>query len=209
MRLSGELRQWNDDRGFGFIAADDGQSYFVHISAIASIATRPRRGDRVSFRAAPGRDGRPAGIDVRIAGANPFPDRERLRRGEPRNSAPLQWQAVAALALVLSLAASIAVGAAPLQLGAAYGLFGLVSAILYALDKQAVSQRRWRISEAQLLGIDLCFGIVGGLLAQVIFRHKTSKPSYKGATLLLVVVHGVGIACLVGGWIDLEPLLSP
>lgn len=39
--LSGELVQWNDERGFGFIAGGDGKRYFVHISSIDRIANRP------------------------------------------------------------------------------------------------------------------------------------------------------------------------
>lgn len=49
MRRSGELVQWNDGRGFGFIRDNDGERYFVHISEIRKVETRPQQGARVSF----------------------------------------------------------------------------------------------------------------------------------------------------------------
>ncbi|NGP16769.1 cold-shock protein [Devosia aurantiaca] len=71
MKLSGELVQWNDERGFGFIAGDDGVRYFVHITSIARIVNRPRAGDRVTFTSSKDREGRLQAMMVAIAGAIP------------------------------------------------------------------------------------------------------------------------------------------
>ena len=52
MRYGGTLSQWNDDRGFGWIEADDGGRLFVHISAFEprpSADQRPRPGLRLEF----------------------------------------------------------------------------------------------------------------------------------------------------------------
>jgi cold shock CspA family protein len=64
-RKSGKLTQWDDDRGFGFIAGDDGQRNFVHISGIKRSAIRPQPGDRVTYVPGSGKDGRPAATSVR------------------------------------------------------------------------------------------------------------------------------------------------
>ncbi|QYO76891.1 cold-shock protein [Devosia salina] len=37
MAETGQLVQWNDERGFGFIEGSDGGRHFVHISAIGRI----------------------------------------------------------------------------------------------------------------------------------------------------------------------------
>ncbi|MDB5536778.1 MAG: cold-shock protein, partial [Devosia sp.] len=58
MTNRGELIEWNDERGFGFIRPDGGnERLFVHISQIGRIATRPQLGDRVSYVIGRGRDG--------------------------------------------------------------------------------------------------------------------------------------------------------
>ena len=58
MRFQGRIAQWNDERGFGFIAPEaGGDQVFVHISAFAPAdrlaAARPRPGERVRFEGAP------------------------------------------------------------------------------------------------------------------------------------------------------------
>ena len=103
MKQSGELVQWNDARGFGFIAGDDGVRYFVHISSIARIINRPRAGDRVRFSPVYDRQGRPNARAVAINGANPRPTRETLQRGLPVEKPPLDWRMPLAGMMILLL----------------------------------------------------------------------------------------------------------
>ena len=59
MRLSGTLRTWDDQRGFGFIApTHGGPELFVHISALPHDGTRPTVGERLSYESGAGDDGR-------------------------------------------------------------------------------------------------------------------------------------------------------
>lgn len=59
MRIEGKLKQWNDDRGFGFIAPNGGgPEVFVHISAFPRDGIRPRIGERLSFEIETGADGK-------------------------------------------------------------------------------------------------------------------------------------------------------
>ncbi len=48
---SGTVKKVVSDRGFGFIAADDGKEYFFHQSGLESSLTfeRLREGEKVSF----------------------------------------------------------------------------------------------------------------------------------------------------------------
>ena len=39
MAQQGQLVQWNDERGFGFITGDDGQDVYVHSSSIQGGVT--------------------------------------------------------------------------------------------------------------------------------------------------------------------------
>lgn len=50
-RNRGRLKQWNDDRGFGFITPEGGGSdVFLHISALPELSRRPRVGDTIVYK---------------------------------------------------------------------------------------------------------------------------------------------------------------
>jgi uncharacterized membrane protein YsdA (DUF1294 family)/cold shock CspA family protein len=188
MLLAGELVDWNDARGFGFIQAEDGLRYFVHITSIARIATRPRSGDRVEFEPYRGEDGRIQARSVKIAGANPLPHKAARRSGASTRT-KLEWRLLMALLLTLCAVAAITTGSLPWQVGLIYLVAGALSYLNYADDKRSAEQGRWRISEARLLGVDFCFGIIGGLIGQALLRHKTRKAGYVSTTIVLSGVH--------------------
>lgn len=207
----GELIEWNDERGFGFIRPDDaGEPIFVHISKIARIATRPRLGDRVSFTSGIGRQGKPAAANVRIAGANPL-DTKASMRGVTTHPTRHGWSRprfyLSGLLLFLLLA-GLVTGAVPYQLVAIYAVMSVISAALYFDDKRLAKTGGWRTSEVRLHAIDLACGIIGGLLAQEIFRHKTAKQPFVALTWLIAAVHGLWLVGLVSGRISLAELAS-
>ncbi|MET0437829.1 MAG: DUF1294 domain-containing protein [Devosia sp.] len=197
----GELVQWNDDRGFGFIETNKGERYFVHISNIRRIATRPRVGDPVSFALGKGRDGRLEARSVSILGANPKPSFAQLRRGTETRTSP-GWRLYLAILMAALVAFGLFLDHLPWLLAGLYLAMGLVSFLAYGRDKQSAESGQWRTSEVTLLGIDLCFGIVGGLLGQEAFRHKTRKSGYVATTLLMSGVHLLWIAGFAFGLID-------
>lgn len=213
MRKSGQLVDWNDDRGFGFIRDAEGQRYFVHIKSISRIATRPLIGDQLDFDAVTDWQGRPRATNARIRGANPAPSRAVRSRGRPPAATaqrfdPRPWLAAGLLVL---LGYDLALGLAPLWLGAAYLVMGALSFGLYASDKHYAQTDQWRISETMLHSIDLGFGIVGGLLAQSRFRHKTAKPGFALLTWCLAGLHllwlgGIAIGRIAPG--ELASLLN-
>lgn len=57
-RFTGVTKWFNDAKGFGFIARDDGPDVFVHFSAIQSNGFKTlAEGDRVSFEIVEGQKG--------------------------------------------------------------------------------------------------------------------------------------------------------
>jgi cold shock CspA family protein len=47
----GQLKTWNDDRGFGFIKPEEsGKDVFLHISAIKEASRRPQTGDTILYQ---------------------------------------------------------------------------------------------------------------------------------------------------------------
>lgn len=60
MPLTGTLRTWHDDKGFGFIApSHGGREVFVHVSAFPRDGTRPAVGERLIYELGRDKDGRP------------------------------------------------------------------------------------------------------------------------------------------------------
>ena len=62
---TGKVKWYDSDKGYGFLARDDGGEVFVHSSALPSGATTLRQGQRVEFGVAEGRRGAQA-LQVRI-----------------------------------------------------------------------------------------------------------------------------------------------
>jgi cold shock protein len=64
--LKGTVKAWFDERGFGWIARDDGEpDIFLHISDLAGDY-EPVRGDRVAFTVGTDRKGRPTAVKATI-----------------------------------------------------------------------------------------------------------------------------------------------
>ena len=62
----GTVKWFNSEKGYGFIAPEQGPDVFVHYSAIESEGYRTLvEGDRVEFEVGPGRDGRTQAEGVR------------------------------------------------------------------------------------------------------------------------------------------------
>jgi len=63
MSLTGTLRSWNDDRGFGFIAPTHGSAeLFVHISAFPRDGSRPTVGEKLTYELGRGKNGQPQAV---------------------------------------------------------------------------------------------------------------------------------------------------
>jgi uncharacterized membrane protein YsdA (DUF1294 family)/cold shock CspA family protein len=205
MRRTGELERWDDARGFGFIRAADGASYFVHVSDIERGANRPTNGMKLSFAVGQGRNGQPAAILAHPLRA----DIKSLRRAHvpaPARPAPRDFRPYVAAAFVALLVFAVLVGSVPLWMGAAYLVLGIVSFVQYGADKTYAQTGQWRISEAMLLGLDLAGGIIGGLLAQSHFRHKTRKPEFVLSTWVIFAVHALWLAGMGSGLISADEL---
>jgi uncharacterized membrane protein YsdA (DUF1294 family)/cold shock CspA family protein len=200
MRQQGRLTEWHDEKGYGFATPEGGgPRTFVHIRAFSYRERRPRKGDLISYQPAKDERGRPRAENVLFKGlsseAPPHVD-------TPRGVTPVVWFVALFMAAVttLSIRGSVAWFVPLIYLTASLALF-----IVYAFDKSAAMNRRWRTSEATLHVCALLGGWPGALIAQRLFRHKSKKTEFQAATWFIVAGHVVLAIALAAGWIEAPP----
>ncbi|PWD51921.1 cold-shock protein [Serinibacter arcticus] len=77
---TGKIKFFDTDRGFGFIAGDDGTQVFLHASALPGDVTDPKPGSRVDYGVADGRKG-PQALSVTML--DPVVSVSRAQRRSP------------------------------------------------------------------------------------------------------------------------------
>jgi cold shock CspA family protein len=71
MRFTGKLKTWNEDKGFGFLAPDDGgQDIFVHISQLPR-SIKPMVGQQFGFEIALNAEGKKKAVGVYVQASEP------------------------------------------------------------------------------------------------------------------------------------------
>ena len=189
MRLSGNLRSWNDERGFGFIKpAQGGKDIFVHIKAFPPGTGRPTIGQVLTFEIEVGPNGKIRAHSVHSQVNHQAPK-------TPRTESPASWTlprllAIPAFALVwLYVASRWSVNP---MVFVAYIALSLLTFLAYAVDKSAAINGRWRTPEKTLHLLSLAGGWPGGLLAQQLLRHKCSQQSFVAVFWITVAANVAG-----------------
>lgn len=189
-RQRATMVEWMDTKGYGFARLPGGTDrIFVHVKDLQQSTPRPQKGDEVELEIIKGRNGRPAGKEVKL-----------LSAGEVSSQLPMHIVTAALLFILVQLV--VILGRAPIGILGVYIGMGGLSIYLYSRDKQAALFGWWRVSERQLLTVDFLGGIIGGLLAQHRYRHKTSKHSYQLRIFAIVAIHAALLAALGAGIIS-------
>jgi uncharacterized membrane protein YsdA (DUF1294 family)/cold shock CspA family protein len=178
VRYSGKIVRWNEDRGFGFIAAEDGgKDVFLHISALKDRRRKPEQNESVTYELGHDTQGRPKALEVAFV-----------------HNSPVSFGLNGAFLLLsggflLFVALAALAGRLPFAVAGVYFAASIVAYVAFAKDKSAAEAGRWRISEAKLHLFSLIGGWPGALVAQRILRHKSSKTSFQVAYWVQVVLN--------------------
>lgn len=94
-----------------------------------------------------------------------------------------------ALLFLIGMTATVVAGRLPALLALWYAAASLLAMLVYQLDKSAAQRGRQRTPEATLHLIALLGGWPGALLAQALFRHKSSKAAFQLRFWITVVAN--------------------
>ncbi|WP_136254279.1 DUF1294 domain-containing protein [Onishia niordana] len=187
--MRGRIAVWKDDRGFGFINPDSGgERLFFHVSGMVRGASRPSVGDNVSYDVTTASDGKARAVNVRPAGLDAVSgvliSKRVLLSVVALSAIPVLWWFVAA-------------GEFPAFLLWVFAGMSAVTFVLYGLDKWAAKREAQRTSENTLHFCALLGGWPGALLAQQVFRHKSSKRPFQ-LNFWFTVVLNCGVLGVAG-----------
>jgi uncharacterized membrane protein YsdA (DUF1294 family)/cold shock CspA family protein len=189
MRYLGRITDWNDTKGFGFVTPNGGgDRAFVHIKAFERPGRRPVTGDLIAYTIQRDAKGRLNASAVSFAGTHA------KRASAPHQRLPRKLIAVIAFA---ALVAGWLLHTLPIESLFVYTVMSGVAVFLYAFDKAAAEQRRRRTPESTLHAVALLGGWPGALLAQDLFRHKSSKTQFQVVFWTTVLVNCGGLVLLL------------
>jgi|WetSurMetagenome_2_1015567.scaffolds.fasta_scaffold55881_3 uncharacterized membrane protein YsdA (DUF1294 family)/cold shock CspA family protein len=191
MKLKGTLKEWNDVKGFGFISpCAGGADVFTHISAFQNRSKRPKPGDVVIYHPEKSKDGKLRAVSVSYNG-------EEIGKKTPQKS---EWRLRAAMLLSLAFLMAILVFGCirliPWVIVVLYFAASIIALFMYWGDKSAARKGHWRTKESSLLLCGLIGGWPGALIAQQLFRHKSSKIEFQLSFWSTVAVNCAGL-----GWV--------
>ncbi|MCX5870040.1 MAG: cold shock and DUF1294 domain-containing protein [Deltaproteobacteria bacterium] len=188
MRYQGKIITWKDEKGFGFIRPDSGgNQVFVHVRSFTNGQRRPVVNDIVTYELKTDAKGRPQAGSVVFLG-------ERVSSAISfvyRNGSLI----VTAVFLAF-VAVSVFTGKLPIVILWLYLTASAVTFVVYAFDKSAAKNDRWRTQECTLHFFALIGGWPCALSAQRLLRHKSKKQTFQIVFWVTVVLN-----CGALGWL--------
>src|SRR5690606_8604644 len=105
---------------------------------------------------------------------------------------------VFAFGFLTAIAGAVAMDRLPVLILLVYLGLSALAFIVYALDKSAAQENRWRTPESTLHLLALFGGWPGALAAQRLLRHKSVKASFQIVFWVTVAINCAALAWLGG-----------
>ena len=185
MALQGRLEEWQDDKGYGFIAVEGASNrVFFHISDYMEMDGRPHSGMKLGFQLAHS-EGKWRAQEAQCLSMAKFVRHKKNASGRSLAGEPIKI----VLAVVMALVFFALLQHFQPMLAVWCGLWSVASFFSYFKDKQAALRQNWRTPEKQLHLFDLLGGWPGGLIARQLWRHKTSKTEFVVVFWITVIIN--------------------
>ena len=206
-KQQGTVKKWQNDKGFGFIETEAGESVFFHVSEFRA-QRRPDIGEQVVFSVGQDAEGRSQAKQVQELGfvqQKMAQKNQQIRQRNHKRSHQAEFEAGQKKRSFLGLAfyGVLVLLAATDKLSwlvvGWYVVLGIITYGMYAKDKAAAQSGDWRTPESTLHILSALGGWVGALLAQTYLRHKSQKPDFRVTYYLTVVVNMAGLLFLLAG----------
>ena len=206
-KRQGQIKKWQDDKGFGFIETENGDSVFFHINEFKA-RRRPSIGEQVVFTSGQDSQGRMQAKDVQelsFVQQKMEQKNQQIRQRNHKRSAQAEFEAgqkkriflgvgfygVLILLAVMNKLSWLVVGW--------YVALGIITYAIYAKDKAAAQSGAWRTPESTLHLLSALGGWVGAMVAQTYLRHKSQKPEFRVAYYLTVLINMAGLLFILTG----------
>ena len=186
MRYQGKITTWKDEQGFGFITPNGGgKQVYLHIKAFTGYRKRPKGDELVTYQLITDSQGRANASEVHYVN-------KQKTLSLDQSMIPVYLT----LAYLSILCIAVAVNRLSPIVLMIYATTSLVTFIFYWLDKRAAKSDSQRTPEATLQLLSLIGAWPGALLAQRLFRHKTSKKSFQVVFWIQVFLNIAGLVIL-------------
>ncbi|ELA3116720.1 DUF1294 domain-containing protein [Vibrio vulnificus] len=180
MAIKGQIIEWNDEKGYGFISAIGGElKVFFHISSVTNRGYHPKIKDSVTFDVAEDKKGRFNAENVVVLGVHGFP-----------------FTVLFGFSFLVAATASVVLFDGAKILIPLYVVLSMFTYLMFAKDKQAAQENSWRTPENTLHLLSLLGGWPGALLAQFSLRHKSKKQPFKLILWLTITLNIAGFLWL-------------
>lgn len=206
-KQQGHIKKWQDDKGFGFIETQNGESVFFHINEFRA-RRRPELGEQVVFTIGRDSQGRTQAKDVQelhFVQQKMAQKNQQIRQRNAKRSAQADFESGQKKRLFLGIAfyGVLILLAVTDKLSwlviAWYAVFGIITYATYAKDKAAAQSGDWRTPESTLHLLSALGGWVGAMVAQTYLRHKSQKSEFRMAYYLTVVINMAGLLFVLAG----------